>query len=275
MVRGEARTKRGRIASMSEKRGWLHIDSTALFVLFVPPIAYAVAFMYESGYVAYFGIPSSLAEATLASIFRSLVILMLISMFVLSAYVVVVKIVESSLIIKVPLIVSIFVVATVLLVSTAAAFKLGWSYWAGAGACCFLALTHMVGPIFSYKKKGGYAEALAAADARIRSELRVPAWPVGSEFVIPFFFFSLIALDLAFAAGRSDARRQLEFLVVERTPSCFVVRSYGDTLICAEYNGTKTVGKFKLLSKQHDSLEFELKRIGPMEPAPIELELSP
>jgi hypothetical protein len=37
---------------VTEKRGWPHIDPTALFVLFVPPFAYAVAFMYESGYIA-------------------------------------------------------------------------------------------------------------------------------------------------------------------------------------------------------------------------------
>jgi hypothetical protein len=263
------------MGQLHEKHGWLHIDSTALFVLFVPPFAYAVAFNYESAYIAYFGIPDSLAEATLASLIRSVVTLTLTSMLVLAAYIVIVRFVESALKVKVPLIVSIFVMATVLLVSTAALFKLGWGTWAAAGGCCFIVLAHMIGPKFSYKKKGNYADALAAADARIRSELRVPAWPVGSEFVAPFFVFSVLALQTAYAAGRSEARRQLEFLVVNTTPSCFFVRTYGDTLICAQYNGTKTVGKFKLLSKQHDSLEFELRRLGPMEPAPGELELSP
>jgi hypothetical protein len=58
------------MGQLHEKHGWLHIDSTALFVLFVPPFAYAVAFNYESAYTAYFGIPDSLAEATLASLIR-------------------------------------------------------------------------------------------------------------------------------------------------------------------------------------------------------------
>jgi hypothetical protein len=89
------------------EREKFNFDRTALLALFATPVAYGAAFMYESGYMAYFGVPFSLTEATLGGLFRSLLGLMAVSMFVLFLYVVITRAVEASLKVKVPLLFSI------------------------------------------------------------------------------------------------------------------------------------------------------------------------
>jgi hypothetical protein len=82
---------------VNEKRAWISIDSAALLALLLTPFAYAVAFMYEAGYRAYFGVPFTLVEATLSSLFRSVFLLGLVALLVLSAYIVTVQTIERSL----------------------------------------------------------------------------------------------------------------------------------------------------------------------------------
>jgi hypothetical protein len=102
----------------------------------------------------------------------------------------------------------------------------------------------------------------------------MPALPPGSEIVFSLLLLSVLALHTAQDAGRSEARRQLDFLVADAPAPCFIVRAYGDSMICAQNGGHRPLGKCRLLSRQED-LEFTLKRIGPLEAVPDEVEVNP
>jgi hypothetical protein len=75
------------------------------------------------------------------------------------------------------------------------------------------------------------------------------------------------ALQVAWEAGQTEARKQKEFLVADTSPPCVIVRAYGDRLTCAEFAGVRLLGQFHLLSKEDRDLELKLKKVGPLQPA--------
>jgi hypothetical protein len=252
---------------MNEKRAWIQMDSTMLALL-LTALAYAAAFNFEFGYISYFGLPSALAEVTLRSLVLSVILLSTIPALAFILQVMLVHLLEVLLKIKVPLIVSMFVMAAIFFALLAALFDLKWFYWAVAGGLLLVAATHLVAPIFVSKKQSTYAEKLMAADARTKAAFMPPSVPRSIGIAMLVIMIAAMTIRTAQDAGRSEARTQKQFLVANISPPCVIVRAYGEALICAQYEGNKLHGKFRLLSKVEPNTELELRRIGPFEPIP-------
>lgn len=78
---------------------------------------------------------------------------------------------------------------------------------------------------------------------------------------ITFTFFSI----LCFGLGGLKARTQIEFVVVQESPTLIVLRAYSDKAIVAELNKEeKTVSKYKIKSIYTDISDFSTQRVGPI-----------
>jgi hypothetical protein len=254
---------------MREKRAWLSID-TALWVLFLTGLAYSVALQYERGYVGYFGVPFSLVEVTVNSSTSSAATLVSILLLVYVVHLFTVYFVESSLKVVVPLFVSISIAATVLIATLTVLLNIKSGFrMVGLGAFC--ALLVMFEPVVARKTGATYRERLAASDAKFRSNARknplsrLPLrWEVALPLALLFAGANLVSLEV----GRTEAQTQKSFLVTGTATPCFLVRAYGETVICAQYSGPRLLSKVQLLSKSDGMREWTLKQIGPFEPSP-------
>lgn len=74
------------------------------------------------------------------------------------------------------------------------------------------------------------------------------------------------AFQVAWEAGRSEARDQQEFLVADTSPPCVIINAHGDHLVCAEFADGRLLGKFSFLSKTDRDLKLALKKVGPLQP---------
>lgn len=88
------------------------------------------------------------------------------------------------------------------------------------------------------------------------------------SFVIFAIMLTLLAFEVASAAGQADATKRKEFLVADMSPPCVIVHPYGDGLICAEFAGGQLTGQIRLLSKEDRDLKLSLKKVGPLKSPP-------
>lgn len=252
----------------TEKHEWLRLDS-AVLALGITAFAYAVAFMYEVGYVGYFGVPFMLVEVSIRTLFRSVSWLLLIAITVVVLCLATMMVFRDSKA-KVPVLVWAPMVAAIFFAALGLRFDLSF-YFALSGPCLFLPLVYLASPLISnMKKKGSYAEKLHATDEIVRS--RIGNDPHRAEILLwaGFVLIPLISLRVAHDTGLSEAHEQTTFLVADATPPCVVIRAYGDFLICVEYAGARPLGKFRLLRKEDYDREFTLERIGSLGPLAVE-----
>jgi hypothetical protein len=241
----------------------------AIWVLVITAVAYALAFGYEEGYLSHFGVAASLTEVSLYSLYRSLMWVGLIAGLVfITTEVGLIKFLLDPMLKpeKFPFVPKCLLAGTIL-------YALLWALvdqelaWGTASILAVGLAVVLIAPIFMDKKKKhrSYGERLAAVDAHFRARTETSPRFV---FTIAAIMLTLIAFQVASAAGQSDARKRKEFLVADVPPLCVIVHPYGERLICADFASGRLTGKVRLLSKEDRDLELTLKRVGPLQPAP-------
>ena len=156
-----------------------------------------------------------------------------------------------------------FVVAYVLL------FGRRWRDWIWlVGVLLVLAALDFLFPMLRYR--GTFIERLAASEVRhswapsfvlLEAVARRfgPIWVKG-------MFWLIIALAVVYAAGRSSALNQEDFLVASTSPERVVLRIYGDMIITASFDKARSVErKFVILKTGEPSLVLRTERVGPLE----------
>jgi hypothetical protein len=240
----------------------------AIWVLVLTAVAYAVAFGYEEGYLSHFGVAASLMEVSLNSLYRSLMSVGLIAglVFVTTEIGAVKALLEPMLKVeKFPFVAKCLLAGAILYVLAGAMLDLEFA-WGTASLFIIGLAAYLIAPIFMDKKKKyrSYAERLAAADAQFRA--RVDMSP-RFAFMIAAIILTLLAFQVASAAGQAEARKRKEFLVADLSPPCVIVHPYDERLICAGFAGGRLTGQIRLLPKDGD-LELRLKKVGPLQSAP-------
>jgi hypothetical protein len=255
-------------ARLSEDRPLITVDG-AIWVLVLTAIAYAVAFGYQDGYLKHFGVPAPLVEVSLYSLYHSLMWVGLIAglVFITTEFGVVRWLLQPMLKVeKFPFVPKFLLAGAILYVLVGAVLdsELAW----GTASIFIVGLAiSLIAPIFTDKKKRyrSYAERLAVVDTHLRAGVDMsPRF----AFVIFAIMLTLIAFQVASAAGQAEARKRKEFLVADIPPPCVIVHPFGDRLICAEFADGRLTGQIHLLAKEDRDLELTLKKVGPLQSAP-------
>jgi hypothetical protein len=249
---------------LSEVRPLVTVDG-AIWVLFLTAVAYGVAFQYEEGYARQLGLPFSLMDVSLVSLYRSLMWVGLIAglVFVLESLVVM-MLLESMLKIKASVFNRSFTAGAILYALLAALFHVR-SAWVLSGGFCLVLAAYLIAPL-RVKKRHSYAEKIAMAEARVAAGVSPPHLSPRFALVFVGLLITGTAFLVAAEAGRSEARDQKQFLVADTSPPCVIVNAHGDALICAEFSGNRLLGQFHLLSKEDRDLKLTLKKVGPLQP---------
>jgi hypothetical protein len=85
---------------------------------------------------------------------------------------------------------------------------------------------------------------------------------------VNYAVYALVALGLAHGFGYREARTQEDFLV-NGTLNCALVGTFGDSLICSDFDrkSQKIINHLRLIPMRESGIELQLQRIGPLVPA--------
>lgn len=136
----------------------------------------------------------------------------------------------------------------------------------------FLALGEFGLPLLTQRDKKSYREKLLgqeAVEARVTDLFHVFGRRFGT-LPMTIAVVMIMAILLSNIAGRSQAKRQEEFLVLASSPETVVLRVYGDDLVCAQFDrATKeiqpnffTIKRVSLPSEPR--IQLNLEKVGPL-----------
>jgi hypothetical protein len=241
-----------------------------ILIATIPAIAYLFAFIFEAGYLKIFKIPINLIRIDLITVFITGGSLVFVSFFllVIADFLSMVFSASENPIRR--LFVRLF---PIFLYSIAISFyAIGTNLQPmliGLGIMwVFRLFLDFLFPLITQRKKKTYREKLEAQqahDAQTTSFLtRVSQRLGGTANVI---IFLIMALIVTYYAGQSSAMRQHEFLIASTFPDFVVIRTYGDTMICAQFDKNEQIVHpvFRFLKIAEDSdIIFTLEKIGPI-----------
>jgi hypothetical protein len=249
---------------LSEDRPLITVDG-AIWGLGLTAAAYRLAFQYESGYAIQLGLPFSLIDVSLDSLYGSLMWVGLMAGIVFVVETLVVGVLEGMLKIKASVLIRWFTAGALLYALLAALFHVRFAWYLSGGLIVVLTAA-LIGPIFTVKKRTSYTEKVAISDARLAASVFPPHVSQRLAFVIVALIIVATAFQVAWEAGRSEARDQQQFLVADASPPCVIINAHGDHLVCAEFADGRLLGQFRFLSKTDRDLKLKLKKVGPLQP---------
>jgi hypothetical protein len=232
--------------------------------------AYLLAFYYETGYASYFGIPADLIAVDLRSLllfgvgFVSLAVVLLL---VVNFLVMTLPSKAHPGLKRTLFTVSVFSIICFIPVGLYGIDRPEKWWWVLIPYIPFL-FFQFVYPVFAAKREHGYLNKLAAVHA---SDNRRPdlASAAAARFgVTPVVLVSLLMIGIATApiAGGAAAMKRTSFLVLGSKPPRVVLRTYGDTLICAvaDLEKHQVTADFLLVKIGDHSYPLTLQDVGPL-----------
>lgn len=244
--------------------------SAGLLVAAVPVAANLFAFIYEVGYCRVFGIPASfisLQPTTVFVVAGALVVVLFVLLLIADTVVAI----FTYYVPQGPIRRSFVVLGPFLLVFVAYLYLYRgmWKEWAWlAPVVAVVAFFEFVFPLI-FQRRGSYRDKLEAQEEIERGIRTLTYWlgaRVGRAGMLLMVALT-IGLVIAYAAGRAEALRQENFLVLGGDPEAVVLRHYGDTLILAPFDreGRKVERSFFILKEGDESRPlFSLEEVGPL-----------
>jgi hypothetical protein len=134
-------------------------------------------------------------------------------------------------------------------------------------------LTHKAQPSYVAKLEARRAEVIARR-RKSPGLMEVLAQRFGRTS-INYAVFAIFALPVAYGYGYRDARTQVIFLVTTTAFKCAIVGTYGENLICNDFDGKahRVTDHLRLLPIRESGFELVLQRIGPLAPADVPRDL--
>lgn len=238
----------------------------------IPLAGYLVAFVYEAGFCTVFHIPLSFITLTPTIVFVAIsaLTLVLAPLFWLANIMCMI-----GLDLRDPIIRSLTRVAIpgMLFLLLVGMNPNAWREWIWLlSLVAFLALLEFGLPLLTQRDKKSYREKLLgqeAIDARTSDLFDVFGRRFGT-WVLNVAMVMIMAILLSYTAGKGQANRQKEFLVLASSPETVVLRVYGDDLVCAQFDrATKEVQPnffvIKRVTVSSDPrIQLNLEEVGPL-----------
>lgn len=252
---------------MIEGKNIRSIISEGLVIAALPVLAYLLTFCYELGYTSEFNIPIHLITPNITTIFIAagsiLFVVVLAFIFVNLIYTLFQK--DGSLprrLVKyAPLIVMLYIYINL--------FGLNWEEYIFIIILLvfFLALEFLL-PLIGQRKVKGYKNKLAAQD-EFDSKLVTlygKVFRLTGRTMAYIILYVIMLAQISLAAGRSEAYKQTEYLVIDKQCEQVALRIYGDIIIAAPVDvRNRTVeNKFYIYNINNYDLVLQLEDIGPL-----------
>jgi len=232
--------------------------------------AYLLAFRYESGYASYFGIPTDLIAVDLRSLllfgvgFVTLAVALLIAVnFLVMTFPSKVHPALKRTLFTITFF-SIFCFIPVALYGIDHPEK----WWWVLIIYILLLFFQLIYPVFAAKREHGYLNKLAAfhASADRRPDLDTAAEARFGMSPVLLVSLFLIGIAIARIGGEATAMKRTSFLVLGSKPPRVVLRTYGDTLVCAlaDLERHEVIADFLLIKVGNNSYPLTLQDVGPL-----------
>lgn len=215
----------------------------AVWVLLLTALAYALAYGYECGYLAFFGIPADFAEVNLRSLMICAAISIVGSVFLVYTVSVLFTLRPQQMSERLKrdcaLVIAIPVVLATLVYLLEAPWPVGVLIVAAMGGTPILNI--LIAPVFEYRTVKGYLAKLekAALDRETKvaagrqESLRFWKYIDANSFLV---FLCIVASPfLAYIIGHHVASHQIIFLVPKGKDTCVVLRARTEGLLCARF----------------------------------------
>ncbi len=232
--------------------------------------AYLLAFYYERGYASYFGIPADLIAVDLRSLLlfgAAFVSLAVILLLVMNFLVMTFPSKAHPGLKRTLFTVGFFSIACFIPVGLYGIDRPEKWWWVLILYIPFL-FFQFVYPLFAARREHGYLNKLAAVHA---SDDRRPdlATAAAARFgMTPVVLVSLLLIGIATAplAGGAAAMKRTSFLILGSKPPRVVLRTYGDTLVCAlaDLEKHEVSADFLLIKVGDNSYPLMLQDVGPL-----------
>jgi hypothetical protein len=243
-----------------------------LLIAVVSAGAYLLAFYYEKGFTSYFKIPMHFVSVSLVTIF----ILVAVAISFLLLIVPIVDFIFGYLPRLHPVLYpGVGVLLFVSLFSVIHLYLFGLSNWPvfifHLVMLVLVAAIFLLLPMIIHRKKGKVIERLEEQqkiDQSVLSIYDVIASRFGRESLL-VIALSILSINFAENAGRAQAMKQTEFLVLNTEPEMVVLQIYEENMICAPFNrNTKEVEtRFRFVKIAEDpKLILNLEKVGPLHP---------
>jgi hypothetical protein len=278
----ETNNSQGTVSPDNKQENKSSIFTEAAWLAIASAVAYLSAFIYERGYVSYFGIPQEFINISLIHllIFGAGILSLLWGVF--AFFDVVFPFIRPKHPYLAPLVP--WIAVLFLLIVLIPLFIFGW-----LGKWFFLftltgwflfVFVFLILPLITYRKSGSWTERYnkkleSFSNRNQANTIQGGAWQTFIDkrfgyrhagFLILLAFQGLILINLA---GLTKAEKQEKFLITNTTPAMVVLRVYGDNMICAPFDrSNKEIKKgFVILKIAEDKqLVLNLENVGPLRP---------
>jgi len=248
-----------------------------LLVAIASAVAYLLAFYYEKGFTSYFKIPTHFVGVGIVNIFIVIALAISFLLFILPTADFIFALLRRLHPVLYPLVSGLLFMSLFLVMHL---YLFGLSNWplfiVHLVVLFIIVFIALVLPMIAHRKKGKVLERLEEQQNLDRSHVGifdVMATKFGRSSVL-VIAFSLLSINFAENAGRAQAMKQTEFLVVSTEPEMVVLQIYGDSIICAPFKReTKEVEtRFRIMKIAEDSkLALNLEKVGPLRPVEFKL----
>lgn len=248
------------------------VFSEALIILVITAGTYLCVYVYEAGYCSYFDIPAILIRTDIATVLAVAFSICGVGLFLFNSTYMYFgfrrfferrrnPIVRREVARVAPFLAT----GVVLWVLTGR-----WFVLATVSAATLFHITLIaIG-------RGSAEEKLRRWDEEVE---RTPVWTFafgrhlqakGLAWIVDVAIWAVIVVAGFYFYGEAAARRQSAFLVTDSSGPVVVLRSYGDLLICAEFDAAQKLcsRRFAFIKTADGDRRFELQLVGPLKQAP-------
>ncbi len=276
---------------MTEERKGIKpkLISGAILSGFLTFYGFYSAYLYERGFSTYFKIPSSFVEVGLSEVFKVILILFPIVMFLFLGT----DVALSASISRNPILRELvrYIIPFLLFILTPLIFDLP-KYFKVSGIIAFLLLIigELIFPLISMSKriKGlkRKLEILQSYDEHRKKKFNFFRSNFIDMFmeqigIVTFLIICLLVVSLSFVdqIGKQNAKSQKEFMIIKSNPELVVLRKYSENFICATFDREKKEVRNRIYLKTSDQIseegfEIVIEDIGPLK-LPKEKNISP
>ena len=271
---GEARREK----KVTDTTSWSPRVTQGLFLAAAPLAGYAIAFSYEAGFAAHFGVPLDLVSLDLTKVLLAIAGLLSLGWFLFFVFNPV-SILLGAAEWPAPIRERVQNAFTLVVFIAAALHVYGPSNaLLGGVVLVMLGMTffHYVFPLITQRKTRGYLAKLTAQDELENRQVSVsPIVRSAVQAVGPLGFVLLACTALAgyvaFSLGQAKAERSEWFYCCSDTTNTVLVRAYGSSLVGVRFDPTtrRLTGQLVLGTRGEGQWQtLTWKRVGPLSALP-------
>lgn len=245
-----------------------------LVIAGVPVVGYWLAFLYELGYCKYFDIPSAFIQIGVLNVLVTMIgilgVLGLINLYLNPVFMLCRGIPGP---IRNPLLLVGFLLAVFAGYSIVWRVSLAQFTLVAIMFILPIIFLEFILPLWTQKKVTGYLNKLEAQNMiELKQETLIERMSsiVGRRIFLAAAFIFVVSLAAYFSGGY-EAKKQIDFMVVNDLTESVVLKKDGDTYLVAQFDrkGKTVSNNFSLVSGKYP-FHFRYERVGPLLPIGLE-----